>query len=224
MLQLKSFSIGLCFCLVALYAQAAKDGELWEAGSQVSRDGGPLGPMTINKLCFPTNKNFQEPPEKDDPNCKTDVKTSGKKTTFKSVCKDSDGTTTSTGVSEELGTHHFKSDITITQEMRGEPRLQQRQVGYVKRIGTACDSQAMLKGFGGTPLGNTGSSAGAAQVVSGSEGESALTAERTRDSSEELSTPPVAAGEQQTEKKSEGLTAKDAVEAGKSLLRGILKF
>ena len=222
--QLKYFSIGLCLCFVAPYAQAARDGELWEVGSQVSKDGGSLGPMTINKLCFPINKNFQEPPEKDDPNCKTDVKASGKKTTFKSVCKDSDGTTTSTGVSEELGAYHYKSDITITQEMRGEPRLQQRQVGYVKRIGTSCDSQAMFKGFGGAALGSTGSSAGAAQAASDSEGGSAPVVERTRDSSEDLSKNSSGTEEQQAGKKSEGITAKDAVEAGKSLLRGILKF
>lgn len=224
MQNLKVFSIGLCLCFVALYARAAKDGELWEVGSQVSKDGGPLGLMTINKLCFSINKNFQEPPEKDDPNCKTDVKTFGKKTTFKSVCKDSDGTTTSSGVSEELGAYHYKSDITITQEMRGEPRLQQRQVGYVKKIGTSCDSQAIFKGFSGAAIGSAEPSTGATQSVSGSESGSAPAVERTRDSSEEISKNPKGNEQLQAEKNSEGLTAKDAVEAGKSLLRGILKF
>ena len=180
-------------------ANAANDGELWEVGSQVSQDGGSLSPMTVGKICFPLNKNFKEPPQKDDPNCKTEVKTSGKKTTFKTVCKETSGVVTSTGTSEEVGSYHYKTDIMIVEEMRGEPRAQHRQVGYVKKIGTACDSKAMLKGFSGFIPGGAGSSS-----TSGQSSDSKI----SKDASE---------------KKSDDSVTKDAIEAGKSLLRGILK-
>lgn len=211
--QFQNFLAGSLLSFLFCSALAAKNGELWEVGVQSSKGGGSLGPIEVNKLCFPTTKDFKEPPQKDDPNCKTEVKTIGKKTTFKSVCKDSDGTLTSSGVTEELAPYHYKNDVTITQEIPGESRLQLRQVGYVKKLGAACDANAMFERLKAPVVGAEPASS---QVLTDKSAEN-----EPRESVTQETRSPAGKAEKAP---AEGPAVRDAVEAGKSLLKGILKF
>lgn len=237
-MRTKSWSLvlGPLLASTTFFAHAANDGELWEVTSQRAIGDGPLGAATTQKMCFPKNKNFKEPPEKDLPNCKTDFQTSGKKTTFKSVCKDADGTLTSSGVGEELGPNHYRNEVTITHEMRGQSRMQQRQVGVVKRIGTACDPNSMfegMKGFGpqGGAMPNYGG--GAAGPASGAMTEQPAARAGAMPKPAEENNPvakePKTASNGDNEKESAGNSSNrpgidTAVEAGKSILKGLLKF
>lgn len=228
--------VGPCVALAVSGAHAAKDGELWEMSMQRAEGNGPLGATEVTKLCFGKDKNFKEPPEKDDPNCKHDYKTSGKRTTFKSVCKDADGSITSSGVSEEVGPYHYKSDVTIVQEMRGEPRMQQRQVGTMKRIGSACDPNEMFERFksmgpkgGGAPSYDAPASSGksakqpAPAARSGSAPKVAVESEpAASEPKEPMAKSP--AEKEPAQAPSGGSVVDGAVEAGKSILKGILKF
>lgn len=211
--QIRNFLAGSLLSFLCCGAYAAKDGELWEVGMQSSRGGGSLGPIEVNKLCFPATKDFKEPPQKDDPNCKTEYKTIGKKTTFKSVCKDSDSTLTSSGLTEELAPYHYKSDVTITQESSGESRLQFRQVGYVKRLGAVCDTNAMFERLRAPAVGIEPASS---QALKNSSPEN-----ETRESVTQETSNPTAKAEKTP---AESPAVRDAVEAGKSLLKGLLKF
>lgn len=124
---------------------AQQTGESWEFTIQTSGEDGRLGPAQTQKLCFPKGKDMKEPPEKD-PSCKTTVQHSGKKSTFRSVCKDSDVIITSTGFTEELGANHFRSDITIVTEEKGR-KTQQRQVGSIKKLPGSCNPNNFMGSF-----------------------------------------------------------------------------
>ncbi len=120
----------------ALHAQ--QDGELWEMSMSIAEGNGPLMPMMSNKVCSPKAKNVGEQmlkPE-DDSNCKTDLKTSGNKNRFKTVCVKDGETTTMEGVQEHLAPDHFKSDSTITIENRKGKQVM-RQAMTMKKVG-AC--------------------------------------------------------------------------------------
>ncbi len=120
----------------ALHAQ--QDGELWEMSMSVGEDNGPLMPVMNNKVCSPKSKNAGEQMMKpdDDSNCKTDLKTSGNKSRFKTVCVKNGETTTMEGVQEHLGPDHFKSDATVTIENRKGKQVM-RQAMTMKKVG-AC--------------------------------------------------------------------------------------
>ncbi len=119
----------------ALLAQ--QDGELWEMSMSIAEGNDPLMPMMSNKMCSPKNKNVGDKmlkPE-DDKNCKTDAKTSGKITRFKTVCVNGAETTTMEGVQESLGPDHFKTDSTVTIENRKGKQVM-RQAMTMKKVGT----------------------------------------------------------------------------------------
>lgn len=119
----------------ALHAQ--QDGELWEMSMSIGEGNGPLMPMMNNTVCSPKSKNASEQMLKpdDNSNCKTDLKPSGNKTRFKTVCVKDGETTTMEGVQEHLGPDHFKSDSTITIENRKGKQVM-RQAMTVKKVGS----------------------------------------------------------------------------------------
>ncbi len=125
----------LTFMSGALHAQ--QDGELWEMSMSIAEDNGPLMPMMNNKVCSPKSKDAGDQMFKpdDDRNCKVDLKPSGNKTRFKTVCVNNGETTTMEGVQEHLGPDHFKSDSTITIENR-KGRQVMRQAMTMKKVGT----------------------------------------------------------------------------------------
>ncbi len=130
----------LAFFSGALYAQ--QNGELWEMSMSMAEGNDPLMPMMNNKICAPKEKNAGERMLKpqDDKNCKTEMKTSGKKTKFKTVCVNDGETTTMEGVQESLGTDHFKSDSVVTIENRKGKQVM-RQAMTMKKLG-ACKVDA----------------------------------------------------------------------------------
>lgn len=119
----------------ALYAQ--QTGELWEMSMSIGESNGPLMPMMNNKVCMPKEKNAGEKmlkPE-DDRNCKTEMKATGKKNKFKTVCVKDGETTTMEGVQEMLGPDHIKTDSTMTIENRKGKEVM-RQSMTMKKVGT----------------------------------------------------------------------------------------
>lgn len=136
----------ICTCLVApliaIPALSATNGETWEVSTQIARGNDPLGSANVMKLCFPTNKDMKEPPPPPDSSCKSSVQQSGKRVTFKSVCKNDGVTINSSGYTEEISSSHFHTDVTIV-TVEGGNRSQQRQVGDIKKIGGSCDPNDM---------------------------------------------------------------------------------
>lgn len=130
----------LSFFSGALYAQ--QDGDLWDMSMSVAEGNDPLMPMMSNKICAPKEKNAGEKMLKPDgaQNCKIDLKTSGNKTRYKTICVNDGETTTMEGVQELLGTDHFKSDGTITIEGRKGKQVM-RQAMTMKKLG-ACKVDA----------------------------------------------------------------------------------
>lgn len=188
----------------------AKDGENWEISTQVSQAGGPLGPAQVQRLCFAKGKDMKEPPADKDDSCKTSVQQSGKRASFKSVCKYPDQTITSSGFSEEVGPNHFRSDITITTEEKGR-RSEQRQVGNIKKLAGTCDPNEFMRAL-------------QMQMQQGLRPEQ----EPAPPAAANTTAPPAAAPDNQSlsspPAKEEKSGTQSLIEAGKGLLRGRLPF
>ncbi len=127
-------ALALAMASGALYAQ--QPGDLWEMNMSIG-DGDMMMPMMSNKVCVPKDKNAGEKMLKpqEDKNCKTELKTSGKKTKFKTVCVNDNETTTMEGTQEMLAADHFKSDATVTIENR-KGKETMRQAMTMKKVGT----------------------------------------------------------------------------------------
>ncbi len=119
-------------------SHAQQDGELWEMSVSMAEGNGPMMPMMSHKMCSPKSKNTGEQMMKpeNEQNCKTELKTSGKLTRYKTVCVNDGEKTTMEGVQELLGPDHFKTEGTVTQEGRNGKQVM-RQSMTMKKLG-AC--------------------------------------------------------------------------------------
>lgn len=212
--MLKILWTGLILGFVSQPALAAKDGENWEVSMQTAEGSKPLGPAQVHRLCFAKGKDMKEPPQ-NDPSCKTSVQQSGKRATFKSVCKDGDTVITSSGFSEEVGPTHFRSDITIITEEKGS-KLQHRQVGNIKKLTGSCDPSdfsGFMKNAEMRQGGKAASDPPAARQASSNEA--------SRNEAMNSSGPDRSASTNPSEGKSD---SSSLIQTGKGILKGLLPF
>ena len=199
--------VSVMFLSFSVFAQ--QNGEMWEISIQISGEDGRLGSSQVQKLCFPKGKDMKEPPEKDS-SCKTTVQHSGKRSTFKSVCRDSDAIITAEGYSEEVAENHIRSDITITTEEKGKKAYQQRQVGSIKKLPGTCNPKEMMGKFVPPQIPN--------ETLPNSITSPTMTQAESPKPDESIQETSKTNGEKK------GADQNSMIESGKSLLRGILKF
>lgn len=201
--------------LITLPALSANNGENWEVSTQIAQGNNPLGPATVMKLCFPTNKDMKEPPPPPDSSCKSSVQQSGKRANFKTVCNDDGVIITSSGYTEEISTNHFHTDLTMVTEADGS-RSQQRQVGDVKKVGGSCDPNDM-SAFMRQGAAQQASSPDIPAPVMRTSAKNASA--KNQGSSTESSEQETASSPSDSKKNPSSM-----IEAGKSILKGLLPF
>lgn len=134
--------LGILFSLAT--AAVAAPGEYWEYTMKMEMAGMPMAmPATTNKVCVAKGQE-QDPRSTAEKDCTvTDVKTTGNKTTWRMQCTRKGETIT--GVGEMTGTpDNSEGKMRITGTMDGE-KIDMTQTYKNRRIGGACDSDALAK-------------------------------------------------------------------------------
>ncbi|MDP2806487.1 MAG: DUF3617 family protein [Gallionellaceae bacterium] len=133
---LLTFAIGL----ISSNTNAAP-GEYWEITNKMEMAGMPFAmPATTQKLCIPKGAENDPKSTAGDKNCQmTDVKTVGKKTTWKARCNH-DGEVM-TGIGEQTGSKDgYKGKIQFSGKSDGED-INMKMEFSGKRIGGNCDTE-----------------------------------------------------------------------------------